>query len=326
MAIPFQRVYPDEIKIPASRVHSLTETYRGRQRTGLIRLAYSAERLLYLLFQRGTLLNAYLMEKVNSHKVENWEEIVNSSSEAFARLVPLSPPAIEMCKLALESQAHKTETLSAPDLRVVLDGDLVQTTDPKLFQFVWNAAEGLLFLQGGKLESRSLFFAPDRLVDEMGVSPSFSLWSEPEVQATYYMINSDVPAWQEYILRRTFGEICNRATVRYEEITGRAIVDSMIRSIALYTSRNSMEINITERQVADRELFSTPQAAADTYRALLRIIIDQIRQVIGDKLSNSILSGIMAGLRFDEFEIARSFSILPPELFRADRPRQSADA
>ncbi len=326
VTIPFQAVYPDEIKIPASRVHSLISTYHERQRTGLIRLAYSAEKLLYLLFQRGSLLNAYLIDRANSRKVENWEEIVNSSSEAFARLVPLSSLAVEMCKLAVESQPEKTETISAPDLRAELDGDWAQTTDLKLLHLAWSAAEGLLFLRGGKSESRSLFFSPDRLVDETNISPSFSLWSEPQVRATFYAINLDAPAWQEYALRRAFAAICDEAIARYEEITGRAIVDSISRSIGLYASRREMEISITARRVVDHELFSTPQAAADTYRALLKLMLDQIGQVIGAKLSYSILSGITAGLRFDEFEMARVFSILPAELFRVDSSKPSADS
>ena len=324
VAIPFQAVYPDEIKISASRVNSLINTYHERQRTGLIRLAYSSEKLLYLLFQRGSLLNAYSVSNGGNRRIEDWAEIINATPEAFARLVPLSPFAVEMCKIMIESATGKVNTMSVQELRASLDHGWKQIVDPLLVHLGWNTAEGLVFFKGPKSECHSLFFSPDRLVDEVQLSSDLSMWSEPSVNASLFEANLDVLAWQEYILRRAFAEICNQAITRYEEITGRAIVDSAVRSLGLYASRHSVEINITSRRVVDRELFSTPQDGADRYRALLKIMLDQIGQVIGAKLSSSILSSITAGLRFDEFQVARGFSILPPELFRVDSPRQSA--
>jgi hypothetical protein len=248
------------------------------------------------------------------------------SGQAYARLIPLSSFALEMCQLAIESAADQTETIPASNLRASLDKEWNQTVNPMLLHLGWEAAEGLVFFQGGRLEGHSVFFSADRLLDEAGISPTFSFWSEPEARVTSYQINLDLPAWQEYTLRRAFAEICEQALLRYEQITGRAIVDSIVRSLILYTSRQSLEINMAARHVINQEFFSTPQAGAEVYRALLKIMLDQVSQIIGSKLSLSIISDVTAGLRFDEFKVARDFSILPYELFRADKLKDVPNA
>src|SRR5262245_5478879 len=103
VSIPFEHIYPDEIQISPSRLQSLADTYAERQRTGLIRLASPHGQSVYLLFQRGLLLNSYLVGIAGSQRLENWMKAAGAIGESFARVVQLSPLALGMCKLALES-------------------------------------------------------------------------------------------------------------------------------------------------------------------------------------------------------------------------------
>jgi hypothetical protein len=316
VTIPFECVYPDEIQISHSRLQSLVDIYGERQRTGLIRLASSHAQSIYLLFQRGVLLNAYLAGVAGSRRLENWTTAAEEIGEGFARVVQLSPLALGMCKLAIESPETQTETISAAELRSSLIQSWRQTIEPQLLHLRWQRAEGLVFYQGGIFDEHSVFFSPERLADEAGISSALVLWSEAESALTRYVITLDTPAWQEYVLRRTFAGICNRALLRYEEITGTAIVDSIIRSLILLASRLSLEINIASRRVIDREVFSTPQQAADGYRALLQAMLDQVRLIIGSPLSTSIILDITTSLHLSELQAVQDFSLLPPELLQ----------
>ena len=314
MTFPFQTVYPDEIKISAARIESLMDTYHERQRTGLIRLAYSEEKQVYLLFRNGMVLNAYLVNETSSQRLEKWQETITSSPDSFARLILLSTFALQMCKLSLESRVDQSKPMSAPDLRTSLTETWRQSGDPSLFHLSWKSAEGLVFYSGIKRDEYSVFFTSNRLVDEAGITDSLALWADPQVMVTSFSMNPEQPAWQEYILRRIFAAVCKRALARYEKITGRAVVDSIIRSLVVAASRRSAEINITARQLIDREIFQTPQVAADTYRDILKTMLDQITTIIGMRLSSSILSDITAELPKDEYQIAQRFSLLPEEL------------
>ncbi len=316
MTAPFQTVYPDEIKIPATRIASLVSTYRERQRTGLIRLAYSGDKQIYLMFRSGSVLNGYLVNDGSHQRLEKWQETIASSPDAFARLIQLSTFALQMCKLSIESQSDQSRPISALDIRSSLTGTWKQANTPSVLHLGWKTAEALVLYSGIKSKEHSVFFTSNRLVDEAGITDSIALWGEPQATVTSYSMKPDQPAWQEYFLRRAFAEICERSLARYERITGRAVVDSVIRSLILAASRRSAEINITGRQLIDREIFSTPEAAAETYREILQTMLDQISTIIGAHLSSSILLEVTAEIPQEEHQMAHQFSLLPEKIYK----------
>ncbi len=316
MTLPFQTIYPDEIKLPPARIESLAATHRERQRTGLIRLAYSTARQIYLLFRRGAVLNGYSVNEDSCQRLENWRETIASLPEAYARLIPLSTFALQLFKLCAEGQSEHAAQMNAIELRASLAGTWRLSGEPALYHLSWKTAEGLIFYAGVKREEYSVFFMPARLVDEPGITDSIVRWGDPQVSVTSFSMNISQPAWQEYFLRRTFADICERAFLRYEKITGRAVVDSAIRSLVVAASRQSAEINITGRQLMDREIFPAPQAAAGTYREILKTMHEQIAAIVGARLSFAILSEIVAELPKIEYQIARQFALLPEELYR----------
>ena len=117
----------------------------------------------------------------------------------------------------------------------------------------------------------------------------------------------------------------HRSIQRYEEITGRAVVDAIIRAVALFASRKNIEIGIRSGQLIDREIFFDAPSAADAYRELLKVILDQIGTVIGPRLAASITLDITAGLRPDERQLARTFNLLPEELLYFDKRNETFD-
>ena len=310
VALPFQKAYPDELKISVARIQALIDTYRERERTGLIRLAHSPQQQVYLLFQRGQIINSYQAGDGPGEKLESWSEAVLNGGEASARLVQLSPLALQMCKLSIESGGDGSRTVGAVELRTLVSRDWNQSAGLRLVHLSWDTAEGTLLYEGANAGTHSIFFSAGRLEDEAGIASTFMLWSEAQCEVTTFTPDLQLTAWQEYYLRRIFAQVCDSLLPRYEEITGRAMVDSAIRSIALLTSRQKHKINLTTRQVVDQEVFPTPAEAADAYRPLLKTLIDQISSVIGQKLSVSIIQEILAGLSTDQRGLTEAFSLL----------------
>ncbi len=311
---PFYRVYADELKISASRVRALIETYQNRSRTGLIRLAYGEEQSVYLLFQKGKIVNSYKIQQSSKEEIFNWQEILVNAAEAFARLIPLSPLGLQSCKLAIGTSAGSSEAIDAIHLRASIAGGWRSQIEPRLYQLSWNAAEGIIFFPGGSREGYSIFFSSDRLIDQPGVSPTFSMWADPVCNVHCYSFDPKSSVWQEYILRQVYSEICDRSLPRYEDITGRAMVDTIIRSVNLMATTQNIEIEIASYHVVDREIFPSPQDAARVYRGLLKTMLDNIKKVIGPRLAASFAKEITAQLQPEEQELARLFGLLPQDL------------
>lgn len=310
---PFFAIYSDELKISPERIQVLIDTYQNRNRTGLIRLAYSSEKRIYLLFHKGQIVNRYSVQPSSKEEISNWQEIISSSGDAYTRVMQLSSFGLQTCKLAIGASEGIQEMMDAIRLRAALSEGWKNQIDPRVYQLSWNAAEGIIFFPSRSQEEYSIFFSPDRLIDQAGISPTFSMWADPVCRVYFYAFDPSSPVWQEHILRLVYSEICNRSFPRFEEITGRAMVDSLIRSLNLQAITQNIDIGIVSYHVMDREIFSSPQEAGRIYQSLLKQMLENVRKVIGLRLAVSFLKEIWTHLQPAEQEVSRFFNILPAE-------------
>ncbi len=308
---PFHTVYADELKISPSRIQGLTETYRDRKRTGLIRLAYSQDLRIYLLFNKGIIVNNFQILPSSTQILDDPLSVVADCGEAYARLIPLSPVGLQICKLAIGSKVGSLETMDAVHLRASLSSGWNHQPDPRLIQLSWNTAEGLIFFSGDAQEDHSIFFSPDRLIDQAGLASTFSMWADPVCKVDSHFLDPASTIWQEFILRRTFSGICVRSFLRVEKITGRAMVDTVIRSMNLQAASQNLGIGIAVDRVMDQEIFPSPQKAAEVYQDLIGMMLNNVRKVVGARLADSLVREVVTELRPEEQEMVQAFNILP---------------
>ena len=309
----FNTVYADEIKISVPHIQSLIESYRERSRTGLIRLAYPREERLHLLFKRGEIVNAFLVgpESWKTLHPDEWLGWMGGMGEAHARLAPLSTFALSLFKILLQSSGSHTEiVVGQSHLKEFLTNSQKRPATA-LLHLAWDNADGCLFLDGDSLSAYSMFASRDNLVEEPGLAAIFQEWKEPRSVITTCVPDMNSDAWQEYYLRKAFAGTCERALARFEAITGRAMVDSLIRLVAVYASRQNLEITIASRRMVDREVFSSPQQAAQNYRSLIQEFFTHFSSIIGSRLLFAILDDIYSDLNPLEQQAVRQFAILP---------------
>jgi len=238
-------------------------------------------------------------------------EWISTAGEAYARAVPLSPFGLFMSKLLIQSNNIKREFFYNQSQLSEYFASFNTSPHLQLMQLNWENAMGAVFFTGDATRSHSIFLSQETFVDEEDVNEIFFKWDEPRCTVTTFAPTLSVDAWQEYYLRRSFADICNSTIKRFEIMTGRALVDSLVRLVAIFAARNNLDIVMISHRMVDHEIFSSPQEAAQSYSQILKQMFSHFSVVIGSRLLAVTLREIIAGLSPYERETINTFHLLP---------------
>ncbi len=312
----YSATFLDEIKMPAQNIQALIESYAERQKSGLIRLGYASDKQLYFLYKRGELINTYLVtpEKWEAFTAHQGMEWALAAGDAFTKTFAISAFGLLMAKLLIETHDKKTEALIQQ--KQIADYLAAANLRPEasLVCLVWKNAAGAIFFAPNK-DPHYNFISQEIMLDKSGVYKIFYEWDELQCAAASFTPDLTIAAWQEYYLRDAFANVCERILSRFEILTGRALVDSLVRLVAVHTARQNLNITITARKIEDLEVFPSPQDAALKYRLLLAEISNHFSAVIGLRLHASTMREIVKNLPRQDIEIMRSFMLLPKGYF-----------
>jgi hypothetical protein len=312
MSAPFHNVFADEFRIPVSSVRALIESCRARRQTGLVRLVSVEEESLYLLLKNGNVVNSYIVspQTWKAVSLETWEDWIDSAGDAFARFIPLSIQGLIICKLLIQNTAGKTSTFtSASGISECLEAQK-QASDSTLVYLDWkNAAGAVLFAGGASTPPYSLFVSSGSIYDQTDIAPVIIDTEHSKCTATIIHLDPSVDAWQEYLLRRVFTNVCEHILATLQTLTGQALVASLVRLINIFAFRRSLSIEILSRKVVDHELFSSPEQAADNYRLLLTEMLIHFSGITGSRFLSSIIRDIVVNLPVEDHAILKTFPL-----------------
>ena len=311
--IAFAPIYPDELQISVPRIQALVNSYCERKRTGIIRLGYPSKKYLQLLFKRGELLNTYVVSQ-EAHeplRAGQWVKWTESAGDAYTKVVPLSTFGLFVSKLLIVSAGEKTEDISQSAQLPEYIASLGKKAEPSLIQVNWDHAMGGILFPGSQGDAYSIFLSQETAVDEAGVHKNFSVWNESHCTVATIAPDPSIDAWKEYYLRSSFSEICRLMLNRFEIMTGRALVDSLVRLVSVCAARNKLDIMISGRKVIDQEVFSSPQDAAQNYRQILKEMFSHFSAVVGPRLLSSTMQEIVTHLSERERALIRTFELFP---------------
>jgi len=312
MGAPFKKIFPDETEASTSEIRALVGVCQERKQTGVIRLYIADEHLGYLFIKRGGVVNSQFVSPgvLETVAAKQWDTQINSIGKAYPRFVSLSTLGLQICKLLIQSASGKDETVTqAADIGAYLETQK-KNMRPLLVQFEQETSEGVILFSGSPQVQHSIFISPDTLHDEAGIAPFISNPGSNHFELSAFDADPSVEAWQEYILRYTFANICEKILSKIQMLTSRSVVDSLNRLITAYASRNNLSIGIVSRKVMDDEFFASPRQAADTYRLLLNELFGRISKIAGPRMLTSIIRGINENLLDWERSVVTDFSLL----------------
>lgn len=266
------------------------------------------------MFKQGKLLNAYASAHKGAQVVslEGWEEHVNEVDGAFTLVAPLSTAGLMVSKLLLTG-GGVTEILKGSSELSEYLGALSSQSQPSAVQLIWNEASAGVFYPGGVLPPYSLYISRYTVLNGPGIESALAHRREANCRVAIHAPDLDQDAWREFYLKKTFQETYQWILTRFENLTGRALADSLSRLLALHAVRQNLQISITDRVLDDQEVFPSPQAAGQAYRQLLSEIFNQFSTVVGPGLLKTTIREILSNLPERERMVARSYELFPGE-------------
>jgi hypothetical protein len=317
MALLFGSIHPKEEIASISEVQALVDSFRVRRQTGVLRLAYSPSETLYLFLKRGVVITSFLSdsEHVQGLTYDKWREKIQAAGDAYAKSIPLSSFGLLLTGLSLQMQNGQSEAMANPRDVANFFKSRTRVVEPSLFQVKWRSSAGIVFFSDGKSSPHSIYVSNDTVVDESGISRAFHEWEDVTCEASVYFPDTSMDLWQEYRLHRLFADICLPVLTHFERLTGRALMDSLIRLMMMYTSNHDLDISISTRQVVNREVFFSSEVAAHKYQSYLSEVFRHCSAVIGPRLLASLLREVVSELSVSDRDLIKKYALVPRGLF-----------
>ena len=283
----------DQTTVPAGQLSSAILACQKDLQTGLVNVDFPGKSLRHhLLFARGELVNVYrgddVIERVDPGV---WSASQNGSSpSASLRALALTPQAIRIVKILIEQIG---DTRYVAPVGQELEDQLESWTKhpvPALAHICWPHAEALAMFSGAGSSPRyTLFVAAGQILHSAGSLMAFYGWKESYSSAVLFSSEPRTIAWTEYLLHYSFTKLVAQLIDRFEELTGRILLNNMIRDINFTSTAHGWGVLIHQASITDQTIFSSPQAASEVYSRLIEVIFGHIESVLGVDLLNLLI-------------------------------------
>lgn len=136
------------------------------------------------------------------------------------------------------------------------------------------------------------------------------MWHETQFDVSVYSGEQTSEAFQENLLVRTFTGVLQKVIRRYNELAGRSLVNALGQEITNAARGQGWHIQSAGETVMDSEIFSTIQDQASAYRMLAGLCMARIEDVLGPKITNTILRETLTQLDKTSLQILQTYPFL----------------
>ena len=280
--------------------------FRGQNASGLIEKQLHSGKSAILLFANGSPSAAYQLENGLGTFITHGEFSAVQNEIANVRALQLPDVAGRLTLLALESQIG--DELAMPD-SVIWQAQLEKWKQARwsgLVEVESNDLQGLaLFWQGELQTSDVIFSTASGFVTELPKAGIFP-W-----KVTTYLPVPTAQGYQCAILRLGAVHWSFRILIRYQEMVGQKLLQTMDRELNRQIQPWRWKIALTDSNMLDTHFFPYLMDAAHAYRALFMAMGAQMNFVIGSNLTLRLLNETFEQIHPDERALLQSQRLIP---------------
>lgn len=153
----------------------------------------------------------------------------------------------------------------------------------------WERAQAYVLVPGSNLTHRqAVFICGDYLdVDEAAMSV-ITIWDEPSCDLALYQGSIDTESWLMLHLGLLFEYVSSHLLTQYGYLTGRIMVNSIVRGLAYRAQALGCEVSASGSQVQVQTVFRTPAEAVSAYQGLLDYMVKQMATMVGASFVGTI--------------------------------------
>jgi len=273
----------------------------------LIEKKFDNDRSAVLLFINGEPGTAYLLENGQGRSMSLAE--FSSLDDTHPRAINMPDVAGRLMLLALESQAENKFSIADDE------GWNKQVNQWK--QEHWNGLVEIrsrnshgfsLFWQGEPQKSDLIFSTPQGFVSDF---PSLSVPDDSAWDVITYSHHSSAHAYQYAVLRQGAMHWSRQILSRYQEMVGQKLLQMMDRELNRQIQPWRWHIVLDGQDMLDSHFFPYLMDAAHAYRALFMTMGGQMNFVIGNTLTQRLLSETFEQVYPDERAALQSQRLVP---------------
>jgi len=292
--------------IPLNNSLGSAEVYfRDENATGLIEKHFNADQTAVLLFISGEPGMAHLLKDGQSNSISIAEFLSLNDRVSHTRAINLPDVAGRLTLLALQSQMENKF--------VVTDDQAWEKQVNQWKQDHWNGLIEIksknlhgftLFWQGEFQKSDSIFSTPQGFIS--GVPVFDSDW-----EIVTYSHPTSTQAYLCTVLRQGAMHWSSQILNRYQEMVGQKLLQMMDRELNRQTQLSHWHITLEEKDILDTHFFPYLMDAAHAYRALFMGMGAQMDFVIGNNLTQRLLSETFEQILPEERAVLKSQRLIP---------------
>jgi hypothetical protein len=283
--------------------------FRGAIATGLIEKQFETDRAAVLLFISGEPGMAYLLEDGQCKSISLAEFLSLNNGVSRTRAIKLPDVAGRLVLLALESQIKNNFTITNGEAWGKQINQWKQDRWNGLVEITSKNMQGLaLFWHGEPQKSDLIFSMPQGFVSGF---PTLSNEDDSVWDVTTYSHPVSTQAYQCTVLRQGATHWCHKILNRYQEMVGQKLLQMMDRELNRQIQPWHWNIKLDENDMLDMHFFLYLMDAAHAYRALFMAMGAQMDFVIGNNLTQRLLSETFEQVHPDERAVLKSQRLIP---------------
>lgn len=282
--------------------------FRDGNSTGLIEQQLSAECTAVRIYVSGTLCMAYEL-KIGEHKSIPLTELSLNNENSQLRAIKLPDVAGRLTWMVLESQPDKKYSIAGSS---AWNAQLDQWKKDQwngVIEVVAKTMHGFIFFWQGEIQKTDMIFSTAQgFITDIPHTEGADdfLW-----EITTYSQNSSVQAFQCAILRHGAMHWGHQILSRYQEMVGKKLLYTLDRELNHQIQPWRWNILLEENDLLDTHFFPHLMDAAHAYRALFMAMGAQMNFVIGNNLTQRLLSETFEQIHPDERAVLQSQRLIP---------------
>ena len=280
--------------------------------TGIIQITSGKQAEITLLTQHGGIPHGYLKTKEHHRRIlnEEWQQLLETEAECSVIFNPRPSETLLLQKILLEYQGRVEEKsfLTSQLASLIHAGEKKQNASIQHIR--WQRAEAFVISSGTELlQRKAILLTNDMLLEIPDTLQQIFSWHETECIATTYEGNIESPTWLEVYLNSLFEWTCSHILEQYGYLTGRIMINSVIRNLLSKAKNEDWELTGTEGRILDHTIFASPAEAGKAYRVMLKNIYKSIEPIIGPVLVISIQRQLDSLCKGNYSSIARMYEL-----------------
>jgi len=285
--------------------------------TALVQLSYDSNSRAQILLSRGQLVGAYSDTQAEGvlPNPESWASVLNADASAAVRVMLLPPLVLRLARLLAECGAASEEQRLRSEAVLPLIETWRRRQGANAIHFAWEEAEAILVLpEAGRPVRDVVFISAGNVETGLDAYGQIIAGGGKDCLVNRYAGEGRPLAWADYNLHYAFTLLAERFLERYEQFTGRILINAIARDIAITAEREGWDISIHATTVDDQVLSPTVEQTATIYRQVLITIQHHMTVVLGNKLVGTIFVETLDEMDSPYRELIHTHQLIPEDL------------